>query len=231
VPVGRPRDSGTLMRVCMPQLSSFLTQILGCPSTRGSRAMHSNADPSRSLCASGMRHARSRDMDNVAAAWRREAARRGGLTGCAGGVAGGADVVSVSEFDSDADLAERHAAVAGAAAAARRPGRVERQDSANYQPRPPAMTERQDSAQNLQARTARVRPLRVLACRLWTACPPLAGLPLTGNQPAAMTQTRSSQTCCSSTSSRAVHHRGTASCERQAHGVCILRPLASGRPV
>ncbi len=172
MPVGRPRDSGTLMRVCMPQLSSFLTQILGCPSTRGSRAMHSNADPSRSLCASGMRHARSRDMDNVAAAWRREAARRGGLTGCAGGVAGGADVVSVSEFDSDADLAERHAAVAGAAAAARRPGLVERQDSANYQPRPPAMTERQDSAQNLQARTARVRPLRVLACRLWTACPP-----------------------------------------------------------
>ena len=61
-------------------------------------------------------------------------------------------MMSVSEFDSDADLAERHAAVAEAAAAARRPGLVERQDSANYQPRPPAMTERQDSAQNLQAR-------------------------------------------------------------------------------
>lgn len=29
-------------------------------------------------------------------------------------------------------------------------GLVERQDSANYQPRPPALTERQDSAQNLQ---------------------------------------------------------------------------------
>ena len=37
--------------------------------------------------------------------------------------------------------------------AARRPGLVDRQDSANdYQPRPPVMTERQDSAQNLQAR-------------------------------------------------------------------------------
>ncbi|KAK9840763.1 hypothetical protein WJX81_003132 [Elliptochloris bilobata] len=64
---------------------------------------------------------------------------------------GGADMMSVSEFDSDADLAERHAVVAEAAAAARRLGLVERQDSANYQPRPPAMTERQDSAQNLQA--------------------------------------------------------------------------------
>ena len=29
-------------------------------------------------------------------------------------------------------------------------GLLERQDSANYEPRPPAMTERQDSAQNLQ---------------------------------------------------------------------------------
>ncbi len=29
-------------------------------------------------------------------------------------------------------------------------GMVERQDSANYQPRPPALAERQDSAQNLQ---------------------------------------------------------------------------------
>ncbi len=162
-PPGAHCDSGTLMRVCMPHLCLFLIQILGCPSTRGSRTMYSNADHSRSLCASGMRYARLHHMDNVAAAWRHEAARRGGLTGCAGGVAGGADVVSVSEFDSDADLAERHAAVAGAAAAARRPGLVERQDSANYQPRPPAMTERQDSAQNLQARTTRVRPLRVLA--------------------------------------------------------------------
>lgn len=32
------------------------------------------------------------------------------------------------------------------------PGLADRQDSANYQPRPPALAERQDSAQNLQAR-------------------------------------------------------------------------------
>jgi len=32
-------------------------------------------------------------------------------------------------------------------------GVVERQDSANYQPRPPALAERQDSAQNLQVST------------------------------------------------------------------------------
>ena len=58
---------------------------------------------------------------------------------------------SFSERDSDADLAERHAAAVAAAAADARPmGLVERMDSANYQPRPPAMTERQDSAQNLQ---------------------------------------------------------------------------------
>ncbi|BDA51184.1 hypothetical protein COCOBI_18-0600 [Coccomyxa sp. Obi] len=57
---------------------------------------------------------------------------------------------SFSERDSDADLAERHAA-AVASATARPMGLVERMDSANYQPRPPAMTERQDSAQNLQA--------------------------------------------------------------------------------
>ncbi len=58
---------------------------------------------------------------------------------------------SFSERDSDADLAERHAA-AVASATARPMGLVERMDSANYQPRPPAMTERQDSAQNLQVR-------------------------------------------------------------------------------
>lgn len=62
------------------------------------------------------------------------------------------DQASFSELDSEADLAERHAA-ALEAANARPMGLVERQDSANYQPRPPAMTERQDSAQNLQVLT------------------------------------------------------------------------------
>jgi hypothetical protein len=59
------------------------------------------------------------------------------------------DHASVSELDSEADLAERHAAMLEAANP-RQMGLIERQDSANYQPRPPAMTERQDSAQNLQ---------------------------------------------------------------------------------
>ena len=57
-----------------------------------------------------------------------------------------------SEHNSDADLAERHAA-ALARTTSRPMGLLERQDSANYQPRPPAMTERQDSAQNLQVRS------------------------------------------------------------------------------
>lgn len=64
--------------------------------------------------------------------------------------------MSFSERDSDADLAERHAA-AIAAASARPMGLVERMDSANYQPRPPAMTERQDSAQNLQVQSLSLR--------------------------------------------------------------------------
>ena len=59
------------------------------------------------------------------------------------------DHTTASEHNSDADLAERHAA-ALADAASRPMGLLERQDSANYEPRPPAMTERQDSAQNLQ---------------------------------------------------------------------------------
>lgn len=66
----------------------------------------------------------------------------------------------MSEHNSDADLAERHAA-AVASTSARPMGLLERQDSANYQPRPPAMTERQDSAQNLQVR---YRPGRHTAC-------------------------------------------------------------------
>ncbi|CAK0785123.1 hypothetical protein CVIRNUC_008329 [Coccomyxa viridis] len=60
------------------------------------------------------------------------------------------DQATASEHNSDADLAERHAA-ALAGATSRPMGLLERQDSANYEPRPPAMTERQDSAQNLQA--------------------------------------------------------------------------------
>jgi hypothetical protein len=64
--------------------------------------------------------------------------------------------MSFSERNSDADLAERHAA-AIAAASARPMGLVERMDSANYQPRPPAMTERQDSAQNLQVHSLSLR--------------------------------------------------------------------------
>ena len=59
------------------------------------------------------------------------------------------DHAAASEHNSDADLAERHAA-ALAGATSRPMGLLERQDSANYEPRPPAMTERQDSAQNLQ---------------------------------------------------------------------------------
>lgn len=66
---------------------------------------------------------------------------------------------SASEHNSDADLAERHAA-AIAIAAARPMGLLERQDSANYQPRPPAMTERQDSAQNLQVGFSALRPVQ-----------------------------------------------------------------------
>ena len=37
-------------------------------------------------------------------------------------------------------------------------GLAERQDSANYQPRPPALAERQDSAQNLQVRVCAQSP-------------------------------------------------------------------------
>lgn len=69
--------------------------------------------------------------------------------------------MSFSERDSDADLAERHAA-AIAAASARPMGLVERMDSANYQPRPPAMTERQDSAQNLQVQSLSLRLQRLV---------------------------------------------------------------------
>lgn len=71
--------------------------------------------------------------------------------------AGPSEAPSWGEASSDAELAERHAAALLAQAASgsqqqsRTLGLVERQDSANYQPRPPAMTERQDSARNLQA--------------------------------------------------------------------------------
>lgn len=64
----------------------------------------------------------------------------------AGRVTGQPTYSSVSEFESayDPDAAQEPLLVPPIA------GLVERQDSANYQPRPPALTERQDSAQNLQ---------------------------------------------------------------------------------
>ena len=71
--------------------------------------------------------------------------------------AGLSEHTTASEHNSDADLAERHAA-ALAGATSRPMGLLERQDSANYEPRPPAMTERQDSAQNLQVTSKALAP-------------------------------------------------------------------------
>lgn len=75
------------------------------------------------------------------------------------------DQATASEHNSDADLAERHAA-ALAGATSRPMGLLERQDSANYEPRPPAMTERQDSAQNLQVALKRLLGLKGPVCCL-----------------------------------------------------------------